>query len=30
MVPSRRVLTEEAEKRLRGIEESDELGVGFR
>src|SRR5262245_43962258 len=30
MVPSRRVLTEEAEKRLRVIEELDELGVGFK
>ena len=30
MVPSRRVLTEEAEKRLRVIEEFDELGVGFK
>ncbi len=29
-VPSRRVLTEEAEKRLRVIEEFDELGVGFK
>ncbi len=30
MVPSRRVLTEEAEKRLRVIEDFDELGVGFK
>jgi transcription-repair coupling factor (superfamily II helicase) len=30
MVPSRRVLTEEADKRLRVIEEFDELGVGFK
>ncbi|HKQ58882.1 MAG TPA: transcription-repair coupling factor, partial [Candidatus Eisenbacteria bacterium] len=30
MVPSRRVLTEEAEKRLRVVEEFDELGVGFK
>jgi transcription-repair coupling factor (superfamily II helicase) len=30
VVPSRRVLTEEAEKRLRVIEEFDELGVGFK
>jgi transcription-repair coupling factor (superfamily II helicase) len=30
LVPSRRVLTEEAEKRLRVIEELDELGVGFK
>jgi transcription-repair coupling factor (superfamily II helicase) len=30
MVPARRILTEEAEKRLRVIEELDELGVGFR
>jgi transcription-repair coupling factor (superfamily II helicase) len=30
MVPSRRVLTEEAEKRLRVIEELDELSVGFK
>ena len=30
LVPSRRVLTEEAEKRLRVIEEFDELGVGFK
>jgi transcription-repair coupling factor (superfamily II helicase) len=30
MVPSRRVLTEEAEKRLRVIEEFDELGMGFK
>jgi len=30
MVPGRRVLTEEAEKRLRVIEEFDELGVGFK
>ena len=30
LVPSRRVLTEEAEKRLRIIEEFDELGVGFK
>ena len=30
VVPSRRVLTEEAEKRLRVIEELDELGVGFK
>ena len=30
MVPSRRVLTEDAEKRLRVIEEFDELGVGFK
>ena len=30
MVPSRRILTEEAEKRLRVIEEFDELGVGFK
>ena len=29
LVPSRRVLTEEAEKRLRVIEEFDELGVGI-
>src|SRR5262249_11743708 len=29
LVPSRRVLTEDAEKRLRVIEEFDELGVGF-
>jgi len=29
-VPSRRVLTEDAEKRLRVIEEFDELGVGFK
>ena len=29
-VPSRRVLTEEAEKRLRVIEEFDDLGVGFK
>ena len=29
-MPSRRVLTEEAEKRLRVIEEFDELGVGFK
>ena len=30
LVPSRRVLTEEAQKRLRVIEEFDELGVGFK
>ncbi len=30
MVPSRRVLTEDAEKRLRVVEEFDELGVGFK
>jgi len=30
VVPSRRVLTEDAEKRLRVIEEFDELGVGFK
>jgi transcription-repair coupling factor (superfamily II helicase) len=30
LVPSRRVLTEEAETRLRVIEELDELGVGFK
>jgi transcription-repair coupling factor (superfamily II helicase) len=30
MVPSRRVLTEDAEKRLRVIEEFDELGAGFK
>jgi transcription-repair coupling factor (superfamily II helicase) len=30
LVPSRRVLTEEAEKRLRVIEEFDDLGVGFK
>jgi len=30
LVPSRRVLTEDAEKRLRVIEELDELGVGFK
>ena len=30
MVPSRRVLTEDANKRLRVIEEFDELGVGFK
>ncbi|HET7226054.1 MAG TPA: transcription-repair coupling factor [Candidatus Eisenbacteria bacterium] len=30
LVPSRRVLTEEAERRLRVIEEFDELGVGFK
>jgi len=30
LVPSRRVLTEEAEKRLRVIEELDDLGVGFK
>lgn len=30
LMPSRRVLTEEAEKRLRVIEEFDELGVGFK
>ncbi len=30
LVPSRRVLTEEAEKRLRVIEEFDELGAGFK
>ena len=30
VVPSRRVLTEEAEKRLRVIEEFDELGAGFK
>jgi transcription-repair coupling factor (superfamily II helicase) len=30
LVPSRRVLTEEAEKRLRVIEEFDDLGAGFR
>jgi transcription-repair coupling factor (superfamily II helicase) len=30
LVPSRRVLTEEAMKRLRVIEEFDELGVGFK
>jgi len=30
MVPSRRVLTEEAMKRLKVIEEFDELGVGFK
>jgi transcription-repair coupling factor (superfamily II helicase) len=29
-VPSRRVLTEDAEKRLRVIEEFDDLGVGFK
>ena len=29
LVPSRRVLTEDAEKRLRVIEEFDELGVGL-
>ena len=29
-MPSRRVLTEDAEKRLRVIEEFDELGVGFK
>ncbi|MFI5372380.1 MAG: TRCF domain-containing protein, partial [Candidatus Eisenbacteria bacterium] len=30
LVPSRRVLTEDAERRLRVIEEFDELGVGFK
>ncbi len=30
LVPSRRVLTEDAEKRLRVIEEFDELGAGFK
>ena len=30
LVPSRRVLTEEAEKRLRVIEEFDDLGAGFK
>jgi transcription-repair coupling factor (superfamily II helicase) len=30
LVPSRRVLTQEAERRLRVIEEFDELGVGFK
>src|SRR5881296_1078102 len=30
LVPSRRVLTEESEKRLRVIEEFDDLGVGFK
>src|SRR4029079_11527447 len=30
LVPARRVLTEEAEKRLRVIEEFDDLGVGFK
>ncbi|MBI3539335.1 MAG: transcription-repair coupling factor [Candidatus Eisenbacteria bacterium] len=30
LVPSRRVLTEDASKRLRVIEELDELGVGFK
>jgi transcription-repair coupling factor (superfamily II helicase) len=30
LVPSRRVLTEDAEKRLRVIEDFDELGVGFK
>jgi transcription-repair coupling factor (superfamily II helicase) len=30
LVPSRRVLTEDAEKRLRVIEEFDDLGVGFK
>ena len=30
LVPSRRVLTEDAQKRLRVIEEFDELGVGFK
>jgi transcription-repair coupling factor (superfamily II helicase) len=30
LVPSRRVLTEEAERRLRVIEEFDELGAGFK
>ncbi|HTK32822.1 MAG TPA: transcription-repair coupling factor [Candidatus Saccharimonadaceae bacterium] len=30
LVPSRRVLTEEAEKRLRVIEDFDDLGVGFK
>ena len=30
LVPTRRVLTEEAEKRLRVIEELDDLGVGFK
>ena len=30
LVPSRRMLTEESEKRLRVIEEFDELGVGFK
>jgi transcription-repair coupling factor (superfamily II helicase) len=30
LVPSRRVLTEEAQKRLKVIEELDELGVGFK
>jgi transcription-repair coupling factor (superfamily II helicase) len=30
LVPSRRVLTEDAEKRLRVIEEFDELGMGFK
>lgn len=30
LVPSRRVLTEEAQKRLRVVEELDELGVGFK
>ncbi len=30
LVPSRRVLTEDAEKRLRVIEEFDDLGMGFK
>ncbi|OGF12843.1 MAG: transcription-repair coupling factor [Candidatus Eisenbacteria bacterium RBG_16_71_46] len=30
LVPSRRVLTEDAEKRLRVIEDFDDLGVGFK
>jgi transcription-repair coupling factor (superfamily II helicase) len=30
LVPSRRVLTEEAEKRLRVIEDFDDLGMGFK
>ncbi|HTM57460.1 MAG TPA: transcription-repair coupling factor, partial [Candidatus Udaeobacter sp.] len=30
LVPSRRVLTEDAERRLRVIEEFDDLGVGFK
>ncbi len=30
LVPSRRVLTEDAEKRLRVIEEFDDLGAGFK
>jgi transcription-repair coupling factor (superfamily II helicase) len=30
LIPSRRVLTEDADKRLRVIEEFDELGVGFK